>query len=341
LKRVTLERERSLRAAAAAAAAAELLLPGAAGALEAEGPMERTYQFSQASVSAAVGAAGARRGASLALPLGPYRVAYTRSGRHMVLGGARGHLAVVDWNRFKLGAEFNVGEAVRDVCFFHNESLFAAAQQKYVHVYDHTGAEVHVLRGHQEPLALEFLPYHFLLASVGRGGFLKYQDVSTGALVAEHRTRLGPCGVLRQNPWNAVLCAGHAGGAVTLWTPNMSTPVATLAAHRGAVTALAVDPRGTYLVTAGGDGRVKVWDLRRWESRHIPVWVGEFGTVVGDTSVAWGWLMTYIADMHYAYWPLNGCAKPFETFRNDTYGILDCDWETVRNRNWSKTIFPG
>ncbi len=268
LKRVTLERERSLRAAAAAAAAAELLLPGAAGALEAEGPMERTYQFSQASVSAAVGAAGARRGASLALPLGPYRVAYTRSGRHMVLGGARGHLAVVDWNRFKLGAEFNVGEAVRDVCFFHNESLFATAQQKYVHVYDHTGAEVHVLRGHQEPLALEFLPYHFLLASVGRGGFLKYQDVSTGALVAEHRTRLGPCGVLRQNPWNAVLCAGHAGGAVTLWTPNMSTPVATLAAHRGAVTALAVDPRGTYLVTAGGDGRVKVWDLRRWAEVH-------------------------------------------------------------------------
>ena len=49
--------------------------------------------------------------------------------------------------------------------------------------------------------------------------------------------------------------------------------------------------------------------------------------------------MTYIADMHYAYWPLNGCAKPFETFRNDTYGILDCDWETVRNRNWTKTIF--
>ena len=82
-----------------------------------------------------------------------------------------------------------------------------------------------------------------------------------------------------------------------------------------------------------------VWDLRRWESRKIPVFVGEFGTVVGDTSVAWGWLMTYIADMHYAYWPLNGCAKPFETFRNDTYGILDCDWETVRNRNWTKTIF--
>ncbi len=33
---------------------------------------------------------------------------------------------------------------------------------------------------------------------------------------------------------------------------------------------------------------VVVWDLLRWESRHIPVFVGEFGTVVGDTSVEWG-----------------------------------------------------
>ena len=70
------------------------------------------------------------------------------------------------------------------------------------------------------------------------------------------------------------------------------------------------------------------------------MWVGEFGTVIGDTSVAWGWLMTYIADMHYAYWPLNGCSYPFASLRNDTYGVLDCDWATIRNVNWTRTIFP-
>lgn len=83
-----------------------------------------------------------------------------------------------------------------------------------------------------------------------------------------------------------------------------------------------------------------LWDLRRWKSRNIPVWVGEFGTVVGDTSVAWGWLMFYVRDMHYSYWPLNGCKQPFGTLKNDTYGILDCDWVTVRDVNWTKTIFP-
>ena len=82
------------------------------------------------------------------------------------------------------------------------------------------------------------------------------------------------------------------------------------------------------------------WELRRWESKDIPVWVGEFGTVVGDTSVAWGWLMTYIRDMHYSYWPLNGCSHS-EMLMNvsDGYGILECDSVTVRNVNWTKTIF--
>ena len=254
--------------AAQQAAATELLLDGSAGLLEPEGAMERTYRLSQPALAREVGLAVARKGADFSLDFGPYACAFTRNGRHMVVGGARGHLAVVDWQQLGLAAELNVGERVHDVTFLHNSSLFAAAQRRYVHIYDHSGAEVHVLRGHQEPLALEFLPHHFLLASVGTAGYLKYQDVSTGALVAEHRTRLGACSVLRQNPWNAVLCAGHSGGAVTMWTPNMSVPVAKLAAHRGGVTALAVDAGGRYLVSAGGDARLKVWDIRRWREVH-------------------------------------------------------------------------
>jgi len=84
-----------------------------------------------------------------------------------------------------------------------------------------------------------------------------------------------------------------------------------------------------------------VWDLRRWHSPNVPVWVGEFGEQVGDTSVYWHWLLTYVADMHYAYWPLNGClfAKRYNKLINDTYGLLECDWITVRNANWTARIF--
>jgi hypothetical protein len=45
--------------------------------------------------------------------------------------------------------------------------------------------------------------------------------------------------------------------------------------------------------------------------------------------------------MHYAYWPLNGvCEHRFGILFNETYGILDCDWATIRNVNWTKTVFP-
>lgn len=43
------------------------------------------------------------------------------------------------------------------------------------------------------------------------------------------------------------------------------------------------------------------WELRRWQSKDIPVWVGEFGTVVGDTSKEWGWLLAYVKDFDFAY----------------------------------------
>lgn len=58
------------------------------------------------------------------------------------------------------------------------------------------------------------------------------QDTSTGQLVAQHRTRLGPCGVMAQNSWNGVLGLGHANGSVTMWTPNITTPVVRLLCHR-------------------------------------------------------------------------------------------------------------
>ena len=261
------ESERASASAASAAAAAEVLLPSRCGYIETEG-MERTWALSQRTIKGAVDVGIARRAGEFALDGGPYKVNYSRAGRHLAIGGRSGHVAVIDWLKMAPALEFETGEAVHDITFLHDHTLFAAAQAKAVHIYDLTGAEVHVLRGHAEPRALEFLPYHFLLASIGTAGWLKYQDVSTGQLVAEHRSRLGASSVLRANPWNAVIAAGHSDGAVTMWTPNMSTPVARLAAHRAAVTAVAFDSGGRYMVSAGGDARLKVWDIRRWAEVH-------------------------------------------------------------------------
>ena len=116
--------------------------------------------------------------------------------------------------------------------------------------------------------ALEFLPHHFLLCSAGTTGVLRYQDTSTGQVVATHRTKLGPCEALAANPSNGVLALGHGNGTLTMWTPNISTPVVRMLCHRGPLRAAAADAAGRHLVTSGADGQVKVWDLRMFKPLH-------------------------------------------------------------------------
>lgn len=65
-----------------------------------------------------------------------------------------------------------------------------------------------------------------------------------------------------QNPQNAILHMGHQNGAVTLWSPNSTTPLMKLLAHRGPVRSLAIDREGRYMVSTGQDMKMAVWDIR-------------------------------------------------------------------------------
>ena len=225
------------------AARAEVLHAEEVGVLEAEGEMEATYRFKQTEIKAAVDMLTARKIFDLSLPeYGPYcGVDYTKNGRHLLIGGARGHLAMIDAMTNALQTELHVRETVRDVAFLHDHTMFAVAQRKYCYIYDNKGVELHCLRHHIEPTRVEFLPFHFLMVTAGKTGYLKWQDTSTGQLVAEARTRLGACNVLRQNPYNAVVSAGHSNGTVTMWSPTMSTPLIKMLCHRGPVLAVAHD----------------------------------------------------------------------------------------------------
>lgn len=276
-----------------AAKATDMLLPEERGFLEADGPMEQTWRFRQEDIAEAVDSGTANKQIELKLPeLGPYTFDMLRNGRRMLIGGRKGHVALMDWRQGTLDCELFLNETVRAVQYFHSHQYFAVAQKKYTFIYDHTGLELHRLKQHLEHTALDFLPYHFLLVGLGLSGSLKYHDVLTGQLVLEHRTRLGPTQAMAQNPWNAVMHLGHTSGAVTLWCPTMGQPLVKMQSNRGPVRSLAVDREGKYMAVAGLDKAVRLWDLRKLEvldTIHQPTPVRS--AVISDTGlllVAWG-----------------------------------------------------
>ncbi|XP_036212206.1 WD repeat-containing protein 46 isoform X2 [Myotis myotis] len=195
------------------AARSELLLAEEPGFLEGEDG-EDTAKIRQADIVEAVDIASAAKHFDLNLrQFGPYRLNYSQTGRHLAFGGRRGHVAALDWVTKKLMCEINVMEAVRDIRFLHSEALLAVAQNRWLHIYDNQGIELHCIRRCDRVTRLEFLPFHFLLATSSETGFLTYLDVSVGKIVAALNARAGRLDVMTQNPYNAVIHLGHSNGA--------------------------------------------------------------------------------------------------------------------------------
>lgn len=272
---------------------AEILLENQSGFLEPETELERTYKVRQDDIRGDIAIETAKKGFELKLTdLGPYVADYTRNGRELLLAGRKGHIATMDWRDGKLGCELQLGETVRDAKWLHNNQSFAVAQKKYVYIYDHQGVEIHKLQKHIDVTHLEFLPYHFLLASIGHAGYLKYTDTSTGQMVTELPTRQGSPTAFAQNPYNAILHVGHQNGQVSLWSPNSSDPHVKLLAHRGPVRSIAMDREGRYMVSTGQDMKMAVWDIRMFkEANNYFVRQPGASVSISDrnlTAVGWG-----------------------------------------------------
>jgi U3 small nucleolar RNA-associated protein 7 len=167
LRRNLTNLEKKYKTAALKAKEAEILLENSSGFLEAETELERTYKVRQDDIQKEVGIDVAQKKFELKLnDLGPYVCEYSRNGRDLILAGRKGHIATMDWREGKLGCELQLGETVRDARFLHNNQFFAVAQKKYVYIYDANGVELHCLKKHVEVSHMEFLPYHFLLATL-------------------------------------------------------------------------------------------------------------------------------------------------------------------------------
>jgi len=165
--------------------------------------------------------------------------------------------------------------------------------------------------------------------------------------VSQHRTKLGPCAVMRQNVYNSVIHCGHGNGTVTLWSPASSESLVKMLCHRGPITALANDPTGNYMATGGSDGQVKVWDLRTFKLLHSyfskkPVQsldisqTGVLGWGAGSTALFWKDALRMKAKDPYLKHSLNGKQAESVRFRpyEDVCGI-------GHSGGFSSIVVPG
>jgi U3 small nucleolar RNA-associated protein 7 len=96
---------------------AELLLPNEAGQMEAEGDLEKTWRISQDDIVKAVSVEAARGRKEFQLDGGPYRVKYTRNGRHIAVVGQKGHVSTFDWHAGIIHSELQLRETCRDITY--------------------------------------------------------------------------------------------------------------------------------------------------------------------------------------------------------------------------------
>lgn len=270
----------------------EVLALESAGVLQTESELEKTYKVTQEDIRDQANLSIRENQFDLSLDFGPYKASYDQSGSRLLISGQSGHVASFDWRRKIESCELHLRQNVRDAIFLHSSSYFAVAQARHVYIYDGAGVELHRLSEHVDPLALEFLQYHFLLASIGNPGWLKWTDTSTGSLVASHGTHLGSCSVMTQNKQNAVLHLGHSNGCVTMWSPNVPTPLVKWFTHPAPLTACAIDRSGNYLATAARDCTVRVWDVRMFKGvYHYTTKTPVNNLSISDTGllgIAWG-----------------------------------------------------
>ncbi|KAL2759553.1 hypothetical protein ACRALDRAFT_2038401 [Sodiomyces alcalophilus JCM 7366] len=346
--------ESKYETAALRARDAEILHEKTAGFLEPETELERTYKVRQADITSNVAISTAQKSFDLKLDrLGPYVAEYTRNGRDLLLAGRKGHVATMDWREGKLGCELQLGETIRDACWLHNNQFFALAQKDNVYIYDKDGVELHCLTKHREVTHMEFLPYHFLLCTAATNGWLKYQDTSTGQIVTEVPTKLGPPTTMTQNPYNAILHVGHQNGTVTLWSPNSHDALVKLLAHRGPVRSAAVDREGRYMVTAGQDCKMAVWDIRMFKEVHTYFTRQPASSVaISDrnlTAVGWGTQTTIWKDLFTKHKPVQEKVQsPYMAWGGEGRRIERVRWCPLEDslgighdQGFSSIIVPG
>jgi hypothetical protein len=71
------------------------------------------------------------------------------------------------------------------------------------------------------------------------------------------------------HPKGTAVASGSRDGSVRVWEVPTGRELTQLPAHQGEVRAIAYSPDGDYLLTAGDDREVRLWDLKKQGKRVV------------------------------------------------------------------------
>ena len=231
---------------------------------------EKLLQYRQNLLRKNVSLTNASQIFDLDLQFGTYSVKYSREGRHMLLSSDMGHASLMRWKDKHLLFETHLSDPIRSAVFLH-DGFIALAQSANCFIYDFEGQEVHDLVNVPEPMFVDYLPWHYLMASVSRYGMsfgltlgkLTYLDVSTGELKSAIKTGIRSACSMTHNPQNAAISIGSPKGMVSVFVPSQPQAAVKINCHNAQVRAHGYSSCGKYLATVGSDSSVKIWDIRR------------------------------------------------------------------------------
>ena len=98
---------------------------------------------------------------------------------------------------------------------------------------------------------------------------MKLSNVSTGQFIRDFTGAPAAVTAAIFLPNNAGVAAGTADGKVTIWSADGKL-TATIGAHVGAVTGIAMTANGTGFVTSGADGLLRTWAYPLNPSKTLP-----------------------------------------------------------------------
>lgn len=171
------------------------------------------------------------------------------------------------------------GEAV---AYAPNGSLIATIATGNQVVLYQSGQAVGVLRGALNPLtAIVFAPSGQFLAACDDAGEVYLWRLSDGALLWRVSAFAGRALCLRFVN-DALLAVGGDGGVLQLRRASDGGLERTLTGHVGAVSALAIAPDGSELVSGDENGQARLWRINDGELRQT--WQAQAGAI---TAIAW------------------------------------------------------